>query len=121
MGNTALALAGLGVAVELVWDVGDDAMGTWLASEVAGAPPRRLAAPTSVTVALSHPDGERTFVSHLGHLAESTPDALERALAHVAAGELRVDVTRVFPFAEAAEAHRLLESRASTGKLLLEP
>jgi sugar/nucleoside kinase (ribokinase family) len=88
LGNTALALAGLGVAAELVWDVGDDAMGTWLATEVGGTTPRRLPAPTSVTVALSHPDGERTFVSHLGHLAASTPDALERTTARVASGDV---------------------------------
>jgi NADPH:quinone reductase-like Zn-dependent oxidoreductase len=30
-------------------------------------------------------------------------------------------VTRGFPLAAAADAHRLIESRASTGKLLLEP
>jgi len=88
LGNTALALAGLGVSAELVWDVGDDAMGAWLASEIVGTAPRRLAAATSVTVALSHPDGERTFVSHLGHLAESTPDALEQTIAHAATGDV---------------------------------
>lgn len=81
LGNTALALAGLGVPAELVWDVGDDAMGAWLATELGGTPPRRLAAPTSVTVALAHPDGERTFVSYLGHLAFSTPDALAATVA----------------------------------------
>lgn len=78
LGNTALALAGMGVPARLVWDVGDDAMGGWLENALAGAgdPPRRQSTPTSVTVALTHPDGERTFVSHLGHLAASAPDAL---------------------------------------------
>jgi sugar/nucleoside kinase (ribokinase family) len=39
-------------------------------------------------VALSHPDGERTFVSHLGHLAVSAPDALERAIDRADPGDL---------------------------------
>ncbi len=90
LGNSALALRGLGVPATLVWHVGDDAMGTWLATELAsaGEPPRRVAAPTSVTVALTHPDGERTFVSHLGHLAESPADALEEAIADADVGDV---------------------------------
>lgn len=82
LGNTALALAGMGVPAHLVWDVGDDPMGAWLrtALAAAGDPPGTVRAPTSVTVALTHPDGERTFVSHLGHLAVSTPDALAAAI-----------------------------------------
>lgn len=90
LGNTALALAGMGVAADLVWDVGDDAMGGWLRAELAGAgtPPRVVAAATSVTVALTHPDGERTFVSHLGHLAASTPDALVAAIEVARPGDL---------------------------------
>lgn len=35
------------------------------------------------------------------------------------AGELKITVSRRFPLAEAAEAHRLLESRASVGKIVL--
>lgn len=38
-----------------------------------------------------------------------------------AEGRLAVHVDRVLPLAEAAEAHRLLESRATSGKLLLQP
>jgi NADPH:quinone reductase len=39
----------------------------------------------------------------------------------VAAGTLRVRIDRVLPLREAAEAHRRLESRQTTGKLLLIP
>jgi NADPH2:quinone reductase len=38
-----------------------------------------------------------------------------------AEGRLRVHVDRVLPLAEAARAHRLLEGRETSGKLLLEP
>lgn len=90
LGNTALALAGMGVPARLVWDVGDDTMGTWLqtALAAAGDAPRIVRAPTSVTVALTHPDGERTFVSHLGHLAVSAPDALAAAIDEGRPGDL---------------------------------
>jgi NADPH2:quinone reductase len=38
-----------------------------------------------------------------------------------AEGRLRVHVDRVLPLAEAAQAHRLLEGRETSGKLLLQP
>jgi sugar/nucleoside kinase (ribokinase family) len=90
LGNTALALHGLGVHAELVWDVGDDEAGQGLAALLKASfePPRVQRAPTSVTVALTHPSGERTFVSHLGHLAVSEPDALAVAIEAAAPGDL---------------------------------
>jgi len=90
LGNTALALAGMGVPATLVWDVGDDLLSSWLRTELAhaGDAPRTLAAPASITVALTHPSGERTFVSHLGHLATSEPDALGAAIERARAGDL---------------------------------
>ena len=90
LGNAALALVGLGIPATLVWDVGDDPLGAWLTATLAdaGDPPRVLAAPTSVTVALNHPDGERTFVSHLGHLAASEPDGLAAAIQAASPGDL---------------------------------
>jgi NADPH2:quinone reductase len=42
-------------------------------------------------------------------------------LSAVASGALRVRIDRRFPLAQAAEAHRVLEARASTGKILLVP
>ena len=39
----------------------------------------------------------------------------------VAAGELTLRIDKTFPLAEAAEAHRQLEGRKTTGKILLIP
>lgn len=44
-----------------------------------------------------------------------------RVFGEIQAGRLKVNVTRTFPLRDAAEAHRLLQGRATTGKLLLIP
>ncbi len=59
------------------------------------------------------------------HMADYMRDAEEvgwrggEMLAHVAAGRVDVAIDRVLPLADAAEAHRVLEGRGTTGKLLL--
>jgi len=60
----------------------------------------------------------------LAHYTAERAELEERAgqvLAAVARGELRVRIGARFPLSEAAAAHRALESRATTGKLLLLP
>jgi NADPH:quinone reductase len=42
-------------------------------------------------------------------------------LGAAASGRLKVRIERTFPLAEAAEAHRALEGRKTTGKLLILP
>ena len=52
---------------------------------------------------------------------EATRDSAERCFALMREGRLKLHIGRTFPLAEAADAHRFLESRASTGKLVLLP
>ncbi|MFE2432147.1 zinc-binding alcohol dehydrogenase family protein [Streptomyces sp. NPDC059373] len=56
-------------------------------------------------------------------LAQTEPQALRaiaaRAFRTVAEGAVTLPVTAEFPLAEAAEAHRLMDTRTTTGKLLL--
>ena len=60
----------------------------------------------------------------LGHYIATSEELLARAnevLGWVADGSLRLRVDREVPLSQAAEAHRALESRATTGKVLLIP
>jgi NADPH2:quinone reductase len=60
----------------------------------------------------------------LGHYTATRDELLWRAgdvLSAVAAGNLQVRIDRTWPLAEAAGAHRALESRQTTGKVLLKP
>ena len=58
----------------------------------------------------------------LGHYTASREELLGRAgelFEWIARGELDVRIGAEFPLAEAAEAHRALEGRRTTGKVLL--
>ena len=58
----------------------------------------------------------------LGHHVATRAELEQRAadlFGRIAAGALDVRIDRVVPLAEAAEAHRALESRATSGKILL--
>ena len=60
----------------------------------------------------------------LFHYVAAREELLERAgevLGMVARGDLELTIDRELPLAEAAEAHRLLEGRATSGKLILRP
>ncbi|HZD41486.1 MAG TPA: quinone oxidoreductase [Terriglobales bacterium] len=63
----------------------------------------------------------RPFLGH--HTADRT-ELLARVndiFKWIAAGQLKVRIDKIFPLAEAAEAHRYLEGRQSKGKILLVP
>jgi NADPH2:quinone reductase len=60
----------------------------------------------------------------LGHYTADRDELLWRAgelFAALGAGQLEVHIGATYPLAEAAEAHRALESRSTTGKVLLIP
>jgi len=52
---------------------------------------------------------------------DKTRESAERCFALMRDGRLKLHIGKTFPLAQAAEAHRYLESRASTGKLILMP
>jgi len=52
---------------------------------------------------------------------EKTRESAERCFALMRDGRLRLHIGKTFPLAQAADAHRYLESRSSTGKLILLP
>ncbi|MCS7079751.1 MAG: zinc-binding dehydrogenase [Chloracidobacterium sp.] len=95
------------------------------------APFGRVAALANVTLEPSlinvrdfYPKNARIYGFQLGNLmaAGRYPEAradLEAILARVAEGAFTVPIAHTFPLAEAAAAHRLLESRSVLGKLLL--
>ena len=60
----------------------------------------------------------------LGDHTATRTELVERAtevLGSVAGGTLHVRVGATFPLADAADAHRALEGRATTGKVILRP
>ncbi|OUN01521.1 MAG: NADPH:quinone reductase [Firmicutes bacterium ZCTH02-B6] len=60
----------------------------------------------------------------LGHYIADAQELAARAgelFSWIRSGKLRLRIDRTLPLARAAEAHRLLESRATAGKLLLRP
>ncbi|SCB60486.1 hypothetical protein GA0061105_11157 [Rhizobium aethiopicum] len=69
-GNSALAWQALGVEFEIAANIGSDQFGRWLAeafghrSEMWPVRPEQ----TTLSVGITHPDGERTFFTTRGHL-----------------------------------------------------
>lgn len=90
LGNTALALDALGVEAEYFANVGSDALGTWLHDELArhDCPLTRSPGPAALTVGLTHPDGERTFITHEGHFGAFDVDPLRRAVQNLSPNDI---------------------------------
>jgi sugar/nucleoside kinase (ribokinase family) len=90
-GNAALAFQALGVPYRLVCNIGDDVFGRWLRQGfgAAGRGWPVAPVPTTVSVGLTHPNGERTFLTSQGHLAVMTlEDACRRLPARAGRGDI---------------------------------
>lgn len=73
-GNTALAWAALGLPFQFAANIGADHFGRWLAEAFPDHAPHWPVSPrrTTLSVGLTHPDGERTFFTTNGHLLDMT-------------------------------------------------
>lgn len=81
-GNTALAWMARNVPFRIAANVGDDQFGKWLAGELgvhAGGWPVRPEG-TTLSVGITHPDGERTFFTTRGHLPHFSLDDVHAVL-----------------------------------------
>ena len=69
-GNSALAWEGLGVDYEIAANVGSDQFGRWLSEAFGVRSSKWPVRPegTTLSVGITHPDGERTFFTTRGHL-----------------------------------------------------
>jgi len=118
-GNSALVWEALGIDYEISANVGNDQFGRWLA-EAFGARGAKWPVSkegTTLSVGITHPDGERTFFTTRGHLPRfSLADVLSvldgKALAGgyalLCAGFLTDDLTRDYPaLFDWADAHHI--------------
>jgi NADPH:quinone reductase len=56
-----------------------------------------------------------------GMRPQATAKAMGDLIGYVASGQVKVQITHVLPLAQAAEAHRMIEERRTTGKVILKP
>jgi sugar/nucleoside kinase (ribokinase family) len=118
-GNSALAWEALGVEYDLAANVGSDQFGRWLA-DAFGTHGARLPVSTEKTtlsVGITHPDGERTFFTTRGHLPRlnlaDVLSVLDRpgqtgGFALLTGGFLTDDLTRDYPaFFDWADEHKV--------------
>jgi sugar/nucleoside kinase (ribokinase family) len=82
-GNSALAMRAMGLPFRLIASRGGDAFGAWLAAEFGSHAQDWTVTPqaTGLSVGITHPDGERTFFTSLGHLASFGIDDVMTQLA----------------------------------------
>jgi NADPH:quinone reductase len=82
-------------------------------------------APDPLTLSVLSPKSQKVSAFSLPTLTRGFPDktreSAERCFALLREGRLKLHISRTFPLAQAADAHRYLESRESTGKLILIP
>ena len=90
-GNTALALRALRVRHRVISNIGNDIFGQWLADSFGETAYgwQRVSSPTSISIGIEHPGGERSFLTAAGNLAEQTSaDILGMLPARAAPGDI---------------------------------
>ncbi|WP_085908671.1 carbohydrate kinase family protein [Kiloniella majae] len=82
-GITAKALTALGIRHRMVVNIGNDLFGDWLMKQYPDLVDDWIidSVDTALTVGITHPDGERTFFSTPGHVAQFQPLELQNKLA----------------------------------------
>src|SRR5215470_12603193 len=82
-------------------------------------------APDPLNLSVLSPKSQKVSAFSLPTLTRGFPDktreSAERCFALLREGRLKLYISKTFPLAQAADAHRYLESRESTGKLILLP
>ncbi|MEJ2292486.1 MAG: carbohydrate kinase family protein [Deinococcales bacterium] len=120
-GVAAMALQALGTPFRLHARIGDDAFGDLVRREMgaAGAQLEVVRAPTGTSVGLTHPHGERTFFTELGHLGALDTDAVAVALERSEPGWVLVCGTFLLPSLRGDGGRRLLRRARDAGHRLL--
>ncbi|PBC10563.1 PfkB family carbohydrate kinase [Mesorhizobium sp. WSM3859] len=118
-GNTALAWQALGIDFEIAANVGDDQFGRWLREAFGRRAQKWPVRPegTTLSVGMTHPDGERTFFTTRGHLPRFSladvlsmldGDRLAGGYALLSGSFLTDDLTRDYgALFDWAESHRI--------------
>jgi NADPH2:quinone reductase len=82
-------------------------------------------APDPLNLSVLSPKSQKVSALSLPTLTRGFPDktreSAERCFALMREGRIKLHIGKTFPLAQAAQAHRYLESRESTGKLILLP
>ncbi|MHA6313891.1 carbohydrate kinase family protein [Pantoea sp. S-LA4] len=90
-GNCALALEAMQVPHRAIANQGNDGFSQWLAGHFphSAAHWPRYACETSLTVGVTHPDNERSFISNFGHITQMTAeDVLKQLPAQATPGDI---------------------------------
>ena len=121
LGNLALALNGLGVRADFAANVGSDQFGKWLRQELAERDCTLSVTdgPTAVTVGLSHPNAQRTFVTYEGHFGAFEVKALKEQVKTLESGDLFVVCGHFLVPALRTHAYGLCQNAQAQGAAVL--
>lgn len=103
----------VGQALDALADFGRMVVYGQASGKVALIDPQRLTVPNHSVTGF--------YIGAYFRRPELIKQALNEIVGHVVAGRLKVQLGAVLPLSQAQEAHRLLEGRHSTGKLVLQP